>query len=252
MPSPAFHNGTMKGRGRKTQSQRRRNLHIGIPGRILPMSFPRAILWDMDGVLADTSALHFATWEIVLNQQGISFDRQQFDRIYGRKNRDLLPYLVGKPLDEYTVERISAQKELAFRQALEGNLEPLPGVVDWLQRFAARGCKQAVASSAPPENVDALVDELEIRQYFDALVTPGDLPGKPDPAVFLLAATRLQIPPQDCLVIEDSVPGVEAALNAQMRCIGIATTNHPDALARANIVVRTMADLTEEQLTSLW
>jgi len=224
-----------------------------MPGdKIIPMLFPRAVLWDMDGVLADTSQLHFATWELILNEQGIPFDKKKFHFIYGLKNRDLLPYLAGKPVEPQWADRISDQKEQAFRQALLGHLQPLPGVVDWLIRFEAWGCKQAVASSAPPENVEALVDELHIRQYFDALVTPGALPGKPDPAVFLLAARRLGILPESCLVIEDSIPGIDAAKGANMCCIAVTTTNPPEALTRADIVVKTMAQLSEDQVKSVY
>ncbi len=216
------------------------------------MSFPDAVLWDMDGVLADTASLHFATWELALNEQGIPFDRQKFNHIFGLKNHDLLPYLAGKPMESQQAERIAARKELAFRQALRGRLFPLPGVVEWLQRFQAKGCAQAVASSAPPENVETLVDELKIRQYFNALVTPGDLPGKPDPATFLLAASRLNASPPRCLVIEDSVPGIQAARRAHMRCVAVTTTNPPESLREAAIVVETMAQLTEEQVISLF
>ena len=146
---------------------------------------------------------------------------------------------------------ISEQKELAFRQSLPG-LQPLPGVVDWLRRFKLWACKQAVASSAPPENVEDLVDVLGIRNYFDALVTPGDLPGKPDPAVFLKASRQVEIPPSYCIVIEDSIPGIEAALSAGMRCIAVTTTNPPEVLTQADIVVETMEQLTIEQVESLF
>lgn len=214
------------------------------------MSFTKAILWDMDGVLADTSQLHFKTWERVLNQQGIPFDRQKFHRIFGLKNRDLLPYLANEPLEPHWIDWISDQKELAFRQSLPG-LQPLPGVVDWLRRFNSWGWKQAVASSAPPENVEDLVDVLGIRDYFDALVTPGELPGKPDPAVFLKASQQLAIPVSYCIVIEDSIPGIEAAKHAGMFCIAVTTTNPPEALTQADIVVETMDQLTIEQVESL-
>ena len=206
----------------------------------------------MDGVLADTSPLHFATWDQILTKEGIPFDRQKFHRIYGLKNRDLLPYLTGKPVESEWAEQVAARKEQAFRQILPGKLLPLPGVVDWLKRFQAHGCKQAVASSAPPENVEALVDELQIRPYFDALVTPGDLPGKPDPAVFLLAARILNTSPKYCLVIEDSIPGVQAAKLGGMRCLAVTTTNPPEALTQADLVVETMAQLTEQQVISLF
>jgi HAD superfamily hydrolase (TIGR01509 family) len=216
------------------------------------MPFPKAILWDMDGVLADTTPLHFATWEQILHEEGIAFDRQQFQKIYGLKNHDLIPFLAGKPMESHSIERIASRKELAFRQRLPGNLLPLPGVVDWLMRFQSWGCKQAVASSAPPENVEALVNELGIRTYFDSLVTPGELPGKPDPAVFLLAASQLGVSPRKCLVIEDSIPGVEAARRAAMRCVAVATTNPPQVLTGADIVVTTMAQLTEIQVLALF
>jgi beta-phosphoglucomutase-like phosphatase (HAD superfamily) len=218
----------------------------------MPMSFPKAVLWDMDGVLADTSSLHYATWEHVLNEQGIPFDRQKFHYIYGLKNHDLLPYLAGRPLDPQWIERVAAQKELAFRQAMPGHLLPLPGVIEWLDRFYTWSCKQAVASSAPPENVEALVDELGIRRYFTALVTPGSLPGKPDPAVFLLAARKLKVSPQNCLVIEDSIPGVHAARKANIKCIAVTTTNPPEALSEADLVVKTLAQLSIEQVDSLF
>jgi HAD superfamily hydrolase (TIGR01509 family) len=218
---------------------------VGMPSQ-------RAILWDMDGVLADTSPLHFETWERVLVEQGIPFDRHKFHLIYGLKNRDLLPYLTDRPMEPEWAERIANQKEQAFRQALHGHLFPLPGVVKWLQKFNKSGYRQAVASSAPPENVDALVDELGIRTYFDALVTPGDLPGKPDPAVFLLAADRLGVTAQNCVVIEDSIPGLEAARRAGMRCIAVTTTNPPEALTQADIVVNTLEELTVDQVNSLY
>lgn len=206
----------------------------------------------MDGVLADTSQLHFKTWEHILVEQGIPFDRQKFHLIYGLKNRDLLPYLIGRPMEPERVEWIADQKEQAFRHALHGHLFPLPGVVRWLQQFNALGYRQAVASSAPPENVEVLVDELVIRAYFDALVTPGDLPGKPDPAVFLLAATRLEVPSDHCIVIEDSIPGIEAARQAGMHCIAVTTTNPPEALTQADIVVTTLDQLTIEQVEILF
>ena len=218
----------------------------------MPMPAQKAILWDMDGVLADTSPLHFQTWERVLSELSIPFDRQKFRHIFGLKNDDLLAYLVGKPLEPTWVKQVSDYKEAEFRRALTGRIQLLPGVKDWLERFKSWGWKQAVASSAPPENVEALVDELSIRDYFAALVTPGNLPGKPDPAVFLEAARQLGVSPKNCIVIEDSIAGVEAAYRARMRCIAVTTTNPPEVLTQADIVVVSLELLTINQVESLF
>jgi HAD superfamily hydrolase (TIGR01509 family) len=215
------------------------------------MSIPKAVLWDMDGVLADTSQLHFEAWGWVFLEHGIPFDRQKFHMIYGMKNHDFLPLLAGRPLEPSWMDWISDKKELAYRQSMSG-LVPLPGVQDWLCRFKSWGWKQAVASSAPLENIEALVDVLNIRDYFDALVTPGDLPGKPDPAVFLKASRKLDIPASYCIVIEDSLPGIEAARKAGMRIIAVTTTNPPEALTQAEIVVKTMDQLSIKQVESLF
>jgi len=218
----------------------------------MTMPFPKAILWDMDGVLADTVQLHLEVWEQILAEHGIPYDRQKFQNIYGLKDRDFLPYLVNQPMESEQLDSITDLKQLAFSKAVYGRVQPLPGVVDWLMRFQSWGCKQAVASSAPLHNVEAVVDQLHIRQYFQALVTPGDLPGKPDPAVFLKASQKLETPSKDCIIIEDSLPGVEAALRACMRCIAVANTKPVEALKQADIVVSTLAQLTVEQVESLF
>jgi HAD superfamily hydrolase (TIGR01509 family) len=218
----------------------------------MTMLKPKAILWDMDGVLADTSQLHFQTWERVLAEQGIPFDKQKFHQIYGLKNQDFLARLAGHPMLPAAIENIAGQKELAFRQSLHKNIHLFPGVRHWLRRFQRWGCRQAVASSAPPENLVALVDELGIHEFFDALVEPGEQPGKPDPAVFLKAAHLLKTLPEQCIVIEDSLPGIQAARRARTRIIAVANTNPPEVLTQADIVVETLEQLTTDQVLSLF
>ena len=94
-----------------------------------------------------------------------------------------------------------------------------------------------IASSAPPANIDALIDELEIRPYFDVLVSGVDMPGKPDPALFLEVARRIDVPPTRCVVVEDAIAGVEAAKRAGMSCIAVTTTNPEEVLRAADVVV---------------
>jgi beta-phosphoglucomutase-like phosphatase (HAD superfamily) len=101
-----------------------------------------------------------------------------------------------------------------------------------------------VASSAPLENIEATVDELNIRQYFSALISAYSMPGKPDPSVFLEAARQLGVESKQCIVVEDAVAGVTAAKNAGMKCIAVSTTHPKLSLSAADIVVDNLEELT--------
>jgi beta-phosphoglucomutase family hydrolase len=195
------------------------------------------ILWDMDGVLTSTGEFHFLAWSQTLADYGIPFSRDQFTATFGMNNAQILQILLGERADRVLVAEIGDTKEERFRQAVQGNARLLPGVSEWLKRFQGWGFRQAIASSAPPANIKVLVDELGIRSFFGAVVSGADIPGKPDPTVFLNAAQRIEVRPQRCVVIEDAIAGVEAAKRAGMRCVAVTTTNPSEALARADIVV---------------
>jgi HAD superfamily hydrolase (TIGR01509 family) len=191
----------------------------------------------MDGVLVDTGEFHFQAWSQTLAEFNIPFSWDLFRATFGMNNTGLMAYLLGRTPEPEFATQVSDHKERMFRQAIRGHAKPLPGALDWLDRLRAMGIKQAIASSAPPENINPLVDELDIRPYFKAIVSGFDIPGKPDPAVFLKAASEIDLPPQQCIVVEDAVAGVQAARQAGMRCIAVTTTNPAHALSDADIVV---------------
>jgi len=110
------------------------------------------------------------------------------------------------------------------------------------------GVHQAIASSAPQANIDVLIDELQIRDFFEVLVSGYDMPGKPNPDVFLKAADLMDIPPMNCIVIEDAVAGVRAAKMAGMRCVAVTTTNPAHLLSEADIIVDRLDVLPVESL----
>jgi beta-phosphoglucomutase family hydrolase len=198
----------------------------------------QGVLWDLDGVLVDTGEFHFQTWSGLFAGYGIPFTHELFRATFGMNNAGILTTLLGhKPTPELLAE-ISDRKEQRFREAVRGRAQPLPGVLAWLERLKAAGLRQAIASSAPPANIDALVDELGLRAYFEAIVSGFDLPGKPDPALFLKVARLINVPPERCIVVEDAVAGVEAARRAGMKCIAVTTTNPAHALKTADVVVK--------------
>jgi beta-phosphoglucomutase family hydrolase len=197
----------------------------------------QGVIWDMDGVLVDTGEFHFQAWSQALPEFGIPFTRELFTATFGMNNAGILAVLLGQTPAPELLAEISDRKEQLFRQAVRGRVQPLPGVLAWLERLKAAGIRQAIASSAPPANIDALVDELGLCDYFDAIVSGFDLPGKPDPTLFLKVARLIGVPPERCVVVEDAVAGVEAARRAGMKCIAVTTTNPTQALKGADVIV---------------
>lgn len=210
-----------------------------------------AVLWDMDGVIVDTYQGHYSSWLQTLAEVGLPFNEDMFRKTFGMNNRLILNTVFGRTLEEDIIQKISTRKEVIFLQNIKGMVQPLPGVLDWLQRFKGMGVKQAVASSAPQENIDALLDELRVRSYFQAEAAGSSLKGKPDPAVFLLAAKLLGVDPQHCLVIEDSIAGVEAAKRAGCRCLAVLTTNSAAELEKADLIVQDLSEFSKEMLERL-
>ena len=210
----------------------------------------RAVLWDVDGTLIDSSEYHWLSWRDALAAESFPVTREQFDATFGQRNDEILRGYFGADYPAAEVKRVADSKETAYRTLVrERGISPLPGVRDWLERLKARGWRQAVASSAPRQNLDAILDALSLHDYFDAIVSAEDVTnGKPDPQVFLVAARRLGVPPSSCVVVEDAPAGVEAARRAGMRSVGV-LSSHGDL--DADVVVRTLAELPDDAFDRL-
>ena len=182
-----------------------------------------AVLWDLDGTLVDSEEYHWRSWKETLDREGISITHEDFLASFGQRNDAILGKWLGKEADARKIERIGDAKEIRYRELvrLEG-LSPLPGAAEWVERLHDQGWRQAIASSAPRLNVDAVLEALRLGGWFQASVSAEDVQaGKPDPQVFLVAASRLRTEPQACIVVEDARAGVEAARRAGMQSIGV-------------------------------
>lgn len=194
----------------------------------------QVVLWDLDGTLADTEELHFEAWQATMNEQGVEYNYTKFIESFGRTNADVLKQLLGESAPSALIETISQQKETIFRDILrQKGVQPLPGVVDWLERFRQAGWRQVVSSSGPMANIAVTIDTLRIGDFFASLMSGARLPqGKPHPAIFLHSAAAVAVPPTDCLVIEDSLAGIEAALRAGMTSVAVGKISATPALPR--------------------
>lgn len=204
-----------------------------------------AVLWDLDGTLLDSREYHWLSWREALAAEGIPLERPQFDAMFGQRNDITLRAWLDPTTPEADIVRIAGAKELRYRRLVRTRgIELLPGVETWLARLAAAGWRQALATSAPRANVDAILEVLGISPYFAAVVAAEDVArGKPEPDVFLAAARALAAPVYRCVVVEDAPAGVEAARRAGMRCIGVGPQH---AALPADLTVPSLTALDED------
>jgi len=181
-----------------------------------------AAIFDMDGTLVHTEPLHQQSWIRAMGEVGISLDVAHYDTHFsGRPGRETTRDLFGFSPEQ--AEEMSRRVTTVFWELAEGNVEPLPGVRAFLTKIAH--IPKGVATSARRHSAARMLEELGLIDYFGAIVTADDIThGKPDPEIFLVAAERLGVAPEQCVVFEDSIAGVTAAKAAGMYCAAITTT----------------------------
>ena len=185
-----------------------------------------ALILDMDGVIVDSNRWHRVAWAEYNRRHGIETDEAMQQRMYGKRNDDIVRDFFGAHLPDEEVHAHGAAKEHLYREMIRPALNEslVPGV----REFLARHCGEPVgmATNAEPENVEFLIDEAGLRPYFRVLVDGHQVANpKPHPDIYLRAAELLDVPPRDCVVFEDSLPGIEAARAAGMAVIGLTTTH---------------------------
>jgi beta-phosphoglucomutase len=196
----------------------------------------RGVIFDLDGVIVLTDELHFQSWMQLTAEEGIPFDRALNQRLRGLGRLESLAIVLERAPRTYTPAEQAAlaqRKQTCFLELAQHltSADLLPGVVETIAELRRRGIKTAVGSSS--RNTALILEHLGLRDQFDAVADRNDVSqSKPDPAVFLLAAERLGLPPGECLVIEDAVAGVESARRAGMAVFGIGTPEQLPGVAR--------------------
>ena len=214
---------------------------------------PGAVIFDMDGVLADTEPLHGECFIRAFAGFGIETTLEQYRQavtLGGSTVRDYFLTLGGDPSDW---DRVKAIKDASLLEVIDQKQALLPGVMRLLNLLRSAGIPTAIATSARRISLDIVIDCLGLRPYFDVTVTKDEAEAeKPDPGLYLMAAERLGLDPNDCVAIEDSPRGVVAATRAGMKCIAVPTPSTADGdFSPATLIVRSLEDIDIETLCNL-
>ena len=209
-----------------------------------------AVIFDMDGVLIDSHALHLRAWRQVLRAGGRKLRSDEEELLFdGGKREQILRHFLGEVGPE-ELRRLSEAKDALVRGEEDG-VQLLPGALELLKALAAAGIPRALASSGSRPRVLRTLERLKLAAHFDVVVSGDDVSsGKPDPELFRIAAAKLGVRPEAAIVLEDAVSGVKAAKAAGMRCIAVAAPNRGKQLeqAGADAVVHSLAELSVARL----
>ena len=224
------------------------------------VSFPHSIgvVFDLDGIIIDSHDQHHRSWHILAEELGSSLTNEQFKTSFGMRNESCIPDVFGwaEPGDHAKIANLADRKEAAYRELIRAEgLDPLPGMVDLLKTLADLGIPASIGSSTPRENILCAMELTGLAHTFsEANVTGAEdvQKGKPDPEVFLIAASKIGREPAHCLVFEDAHVGTAAAAAAGMKCIAVTTTHPRESFDAVDRIVDSLAEIDASSLRGLW
>jgi beta-phosphoglucomutase len=216
---------------------------------------PRALIFDLNGTMINDMEFHIRAWTEILNsdlQAGLS-PAQVRSQMYG-KNSELLIRVFGE--NRFTNEEMeywSIEKERRYQKVYQPHLQLIHGLDDLLKRAYQKGIPMAIGSAAIPFNIDFILDQLDIRKYFKAIVSAEDVEiSKPHPETFFKAARLLNSDPATCLIFEDAPKGVEAAARAGIPCVVLTTMHDRNDFPASSPVIEFINDYTDPLILSLF
>lgn len=188
----------------------------------------KGYIFDMDGVLVDNHLAHFEAWM----EMSRKYDFALNDEIYktqfnGKTNADLFRSIFGADISADRLQELVDEKEKMYHDIYRDQMQPLEGLVDFFEWIKENDFKMALGTSAPTKNVDFVLDTLDLRKYFDFIIDgSGVSQGKPHPEVYLKCIEGLGLSSSECVVFEDAILGIKAAVAAKAKVIAVATTHN--------------------------
>jgi beta-phosphoglucomutase len=212
-----------------------------------------AFIFDLNGTMINDMHYHEKAWyDVLVNDLKAPLTLEQVrHQLYGKADEMFYRIFGINKFSKEEIETISAQKEIRYRKEFLPHLKLIPGLNAFLNKAKSGNIALAIGTAAPVLNVDFALDNLNLRHYFGAVIGPDDVAeSKPNPEVFLMAAGRLGIAPEKCVVFEDAPKGIEAASRAGMKAVGV-TSYHTDEELKNRNLLFTIEDYSDPQLIQL-
>jgi beta-phosphoglucomutase len=213
----------------------------------------KALIFDMDGVLIDNHAYHLAAWIEFCKRYDIIITPEEFkSKMFGGSNRNLMEKVFGRALEETELASKAHEKETIYRDMHAPDIEAIRGVKEFIAAARSAGYMTAVATAAPSENLHFTLEMTGMQELFDVKFDDSHVAhSKPDPEVYLKVASQLGLKPENCLVFEDSLTGIQAAQSAGMLVIGVATSLSPEELSHTWKVIHDFTQITVFDLNKI-
>jgi beta-phosphoglucomutase family hydrolase len=190
-------------------------------------------IFDMDGVIVDNAVWHLEAFAEFGKRHGLVQTKEEYIKYFGNTNQTIMNSLFNTQLSNDKLVALAREKEIIYRELYRPFIKPVEGLPVFLENASGKGIPIALATSAPLENVDFTLDSTGLKKYFSIISDASMVKhGKPDPEIYLLTAAKLGVQPSDCIVFEDSIAGIQSALSAGMRVVGVATTHKPEELLK--------------------
>ena len=207
----------------------------------------KSVIFDMDGVLVDSTPYHIDSWKIVLKRYGYALSLEFKEKIYGRRGRDIIREM-DPGIKEEKIDEIMGFAEEKFREIYRDKVRPVDNVVEFVKHLKNKGYTLALATSASAENVQMILSALGLLSFFDPIVCEKNVRrGKPEPDIYLKVLELLEEKAENCVVFEDSFAGITSAKRANIEVIGVVSTNKRADLEKLGVrVIESFDDLMKE------
>lgn len=213
-----------------------------------------AVIFDMDGVICHTNPYHSKAFTEFFKSRNLAPTEADFAaHMYGKNNSYILSHFLNREISGEELLQLEEEKESLFRKIYEPFVEPIAGIVAFMNDLKNNGAKLAVATSAPKANMDLILSKVPILDLLSSKLASEDVKKhKPDPEVYLRSAENLGIAPAQCLVFEDSYSGVSAGLNAGMRVVGVLSSHTKEELPPCNLYIEDYSQLSYQKIQELF